>query len=190
MISLILSAYHGSNILNCILSKILKSSPSTSKKSESLQQFGTSRQKVENGIDSIQLRSLKPRNPKKLFVYFAARFLCQRKPMPNIAVLSAGTGTGRRKDCTELSVNVLNVENLSSQTCLLTHHEFEKHVVNLVQALDCENQEVYNLEVEEAYTYYANGILVHNCDLISQAINWLASKVTYWAVSHENTWGS
>ncbi|WP_442944487.1 hypothetical protein [Nostoc sp.] len=53
-----------------------------------------------------------------------------------------------------------------------------------------ENQEVYNLEVEEAHTYYANGILVHNCDSTSQAINWLASKVTYWAVSHDNTWGS
>jgi RNA polymerase sigma-B factor len=103
--------------------------------------------------------------------------------MLNIAALSAGTGTGRRKDCTELSVNALNVENLLSQTCLPTHHEFEKHVVNLVQALDCENQEVYNLEVEEAHTYYANGILVHNCDSTSQAINWLASKISAWAVS-------
>jgi hypothetical protein len=32
---------------------------------------------------------------------------------------------------------------------------------------------VYNLTVEGAHCYYANGILVHNCDTVSQAIRWL-----------------
>lgn len=31
-------------------------------------------------------------------------------------------------------------------------------------------QEVYNLSVENAYTYFANGILVHNCDCVSMSL--------------------
>lgn len=31
---------------------------------------------------------------------------------------------------------------------------------------------VYNLTVEGAHCYYANGILVHNCDTVTQFLNW------------------
>ena len=31
-------------------------------------------------------------------------------------------------------------------------------------------QPVYNLTVEGAHCYYANGVLVHNCDTVSQAL--------------------
>ena len=32
---------------------------------------------------------------------------------------------------------------------------------------------VYNLTVEGCHLYYAGGILVHNCDACSQALNWM-----------------
>lgn len=34
-------------------------------------------------------------------------------------------------------------------------------------------QPVYNLTVANAHCYYANGILVHNCDTVSGALNWM-----------------
>lgn len=40
------------------------------------------------------------------------------------------------------------------------------------------------------FSTFPNGSNDDQVDGTSQAINWLASKVTYWAVSHENTWGS
>jgi hypothetical protein len=32
---------------------------------------------------------------------------------------------------------------------------------------------VYNLTVEGAHCYYANGVLVHNCDTVSQGVRYL-----------------
>jgi predicted phage terminase large subunit-like protein len=40
------------------------------------------------------------------------------------------------------------------------------------------------------FSTFPNGANDDMCDSTSQAINWLASKVTYWAVSHDNAWGS
>lgn len=34
-------------------------------------------------------------------------------------------------------------------------------------------QRVYNLTVEDAHHYYADGVLVHNCDTVSQALTHL-----------------
>jgi hypothetical protein len=32
-------------------------------------------------------------------------------------------------------------------------------------------QKVYNITVEDAQTYYVNGVLVHNCDTVSMAMS-------------------
>lgn len=40
------------------------------------------------------------------------------------------------------------------------------------------------------FSTFPNGSNDDMVDSTSQAINWLASKVTYWAVSHDNIWGS
>ena len=37
---------------------------------------------------------------------------------------------------------------------------------------------VYNLKVDKIPLYYANGVLVHNCDALSQALNWLKTRRT------------
>ncbi|MEH2393895.1 MAG: phage terminase large subunit [Nostoc sp.] len=39
------------------------------------------------------------------------------------------------------------------------------------------------------FSTFPNGSNDDQVDSTSQAINWLASKVTYWAVSHDNLWG-
>jgi hypothetical protein len=38
---------------------------------------------------------------------------------------------------------------------------------------DTEPQKVYNLSIERAQCYYANGILVHNCDTVTGALGYL-----------------
>jgi predicted phage terminase large subunit-like protein len=45
----------------------------------------------------------------------------------------------------------------------------------LVKAVMCTNtsKQVYNLTVDGAHCYYANGILVHNCDTVSMAISYM-----------------
>jgi predicted phage terminase large subunit-like protein len=42
----------------------------------------------------------------------------------------------------------------------------------------------------QEFSTFPNGSNDDMVDSTSQAINWLASKVTYWAVSHDNFWGS
>ncbi len=39
------------------------------------------------------------------------------------------------------------------------------------------NAPVYNLTVEAPHCYYANGILVHNCDALTQFLNWIRGKM-------------
>jgi hypothetical protein len=49
-----------------------------------------------------------------------------------------------------------------------------------------QRQSVYNLSVEHAHSYYANGILVHNCDALSY-IDQLA-VTSYFEDADDNDW--
>jgi hypothetical protein len=49
-----------------------------------------------------------------------------------------------------------------------------------------QRQSVYNLSVEHAHSYYANGILVHNCDALSY-IDQLA-VTTYFEQDDDDSW--
>lgn len=42
-----------------------------------------------------------------------------------------------------------------------------------------DKQVVYNLTIEHDHVYYANGILVGNCDSVSQALKWLTKRQKY-----------
>jgi hypothetical protein len=41
-------------------------------------------------------------------------------------------------------------------------------------------QEVYNLKVDKIPLYYANGVLVHNCDSFSQFLTWFKNNSIDW----------
>ena len=44
--------------------------------------------------------------------------------------------------------------------------------------IDTHEQDVYNLTVDDAHEYFANGILVHNCDSIKSVLaDWAATAV-------------
>jgi hypothetical protein len=38
--------------------------------------------------------------------------------------------------------------------------------------LESSEEEVYDLMIEDKHEYFANGILVHNCDAIRYAVHW------------------
>ena len=189
MIFLILSVYRVSNIVRSIHTKILKSKSNICEILGSLLKIGINRQKVGSGIDNTQRRSPLRFDPKKSLVFFVGRFLCQKEQPLNTVAINVDTDTENPLGFTESRENALNAENFSLLTCQSTQHKSLRLVADPVLQKESESREVYNLEVEKAHTYYANGILVHNCDATSQAINWLSSKISMWAISHDNYWG-
>ncbi len=54
--------------------------------------------------------------------------------------------------------------NTSSQNHVVSHAHTSCRQVNHVQTIDSYYAEVYDIEVEDCHEYFANGILVHNCD--------------------------
>lgn len=48
-----------------------------------------------------------------------------------------------------------------------------------VESLDGKELPVYNLQIEDAHMFFANGCLVHNCDSLSQALNYFRDHSTY-----------
>ncbi len=48
-----------------------------------------------------------------------------------------------------------------------------------VESLDGKELPVYNLQIEDAHMFFANECLVHNCDSLSQALNYFRNNSTY-----------
>lgn len=44
---------------------------------------------------------------------------------------------------------------------------------------------VYNLTVEGAHCYYANGVLVHNCDTVTMALSYFRNKFIFQTADDE-----
>ena len=73
------------------------------------------------------------------------------------------TGTGNHPIHTQNGWK--NLSTLTGEDVLITT-ETPKKVCSIAPA---GKQQVYNLSVEEAETYYANGVLVHNCTSMALA---------------------
>ena len=165
-----LSAYRATNTVRSLVGFVQKNKNSTWKTLDTWQENGIEAMKAEHGIAKTQ----KPRKLRKqnAFACIVGKSLWQSNQTPSSVPTIANkptTTTTLRKP----SWFANTVEKLSWLSSVRTERN-EQPVAELVQDdLPSKNvpMKVYNLTVEGVHCFYANGILVHNCDAMTQALN-------------------
>lgn len=128
---------------------------------------GTGAKKAGNGI--LNIHEIKKEFQKNFNVIIAKMNLRVFIPTHNFAVINAGSNTEENSKEFHIKQNALCVtQNLKAPK--LNHASpKEKHVLkNASQNLHIAT--VYNLTVEKDHVYYANGLLVSNCDALTGTI--------------------
>ena len=167
------SAYRFGNICKSIWRKICKirnMSPRISglwKKQESRQKIGIEAKKDANGIGNTQnLLILQPATSKP--AYNAEENSYHINRAQNFAATDAAKSI--EHETFDLSGYAKNVEKNSDTGKENLHRRIGNSAASLAE-LDTqtktEKRAVYNLTIEGAHCYYANGILVSNCDMLT-----------------------
>lgn len=167
----ILSVYHGMNTARKLITK-LKGSKNILTRCGRLQVHGIEAKKEEVGIASMLKKGFRP------FINVSVRFVA-----PFL----------RQKVQTEGSAQESVKPNTDGITSVIRSQKNAKSVVksSLPSRVEAENPElpapelvaeswggiepVYNLCVSDVHMFFANGVLVHNCDATTQALNYFRS---------------
>jgi hypothetical protein len=180
--SRIWNVWNAENIVHSIQSNILqtlktmKSVLNILPTSVHSRQNGMDLQKELSGIDNTVSTRGSPVNPSKRYVSSAEKNSMTSPDVktPVFAQTTASPSTGDEVEWTTLNASAFSVERCLQSTNI--PHRRHAHINVLpvsVQKLP-EKRSVYNLTVYDAHEYYANGILVSNCD----AARYLFSKLT------------
>ncbi|MFH1209217.1 MAG: terminase family protein [archaeon] len=176
MTTLIWSVYCGGNIAKNILLKIKKNSLDIYHIFKIWQKNGINQKKEESGIKNIGSIVLEKLNIKNLYVCFVENILNQNMLTLSVVQNIAEKNTMKELENIKKLKNVLFVEKNLKQ---YKESQKEKHVQKSVDGFQCriivEKKKVYNLETKD-HVYYANNILVHNCDSTSGAFSKLSNK--------------
>jgi len=172
-----LSVYQGVNIGNCILLKIKKSSWCILKRFESWLQNGINQKKAESGIKTKEIMEFGIRNLiEKLFVYSVKMFSYLNHLLLSIAPINVDMNIGKfayqMGNLTSQKNASFAEKNLLQEDIMQIINGENRAVIDVPNNL-CLKQKVYNLTVEKDHMYYANGILVSNCDAMTQVLSWL-----------------
>ena len=156
---------------------ILKSRKPISIKSDPCRLLGIGLRKVGSGI----VRMLKARNlgHMKLNVFNVRKYSSQNE---RITLNSAVENVLMTTEAKVIQPTLRNVScaTLSSKPLLTGLNVAQQNVTikNGLGLIKDVEVKVYNLKVDKIPLYYANGVLVHNCDALSQALNWLKTRRT------------
>lgn len=163
----ILLVYRLKNIQKSLKISTKKSVEVTWKSKDQKSTNGTKARQEEPGIHPMLRKLLKIASRDLMFACNVAKkelikVLGQNK---NTVPTFAATNSGSLKDFITLPPSVLSADWNLMESFQSIPQNGRKPVPDLVP----ENMEpVYNLKVEGDPTYFANGILVHNCDAMSQ----------------------
>lgn len=164
-----LSAYRAANTLRRSIS-ILKGFVETLTGSGLSRPLGT-----EVRLDALGTGSTRsnPRPSKNATASVAGSSSSQKESTLNIALGNAKSNTvttTMRSRKTELAWSAEQTSQLSSAR---TGKEALSRVAENVEPSgeSGSRQPVFNLTIEDAHCFYANGLLVHNCDAMTQALN-------------------
>lgn len=142
-----------------------------------LPQDGIRRRKVENGIESMRPKTPNAFHIKTSNASNAAEILSPRCRTPNIArqnVLPRSAAEPNRS----LNSNALGAtrrsKGKSQKPC--EKQNAGKQVLFVREVVLQDTVPTYNLSVEGEHEYYANGILVHNCDAFADGISQLLGE--------------
>ena len=139
-------------------------------KSGILQAFGINQKKEENG--TVTMRNQSCLKTKVLFAWCA--LLASSESLRRLSIALAGAVKRLFTDKVNLkSKNHVSFAARSSLQKGLEPRLKQKHVQGFARE-DSELKEVYNLTVSGYGCYYANGVLVSNCDTLSGAFNELS----------------
>lgn len=167
----ILSVYHGANTARKLITK-LKGSKSTWIRFGRLLVRGIEVKKEEVGIVNMPKKGFRPFI--NVSVRFVAPFLRQKVQTEGSAQESVKLNTDGITSATQSQKNVKSVVKSS----LLSRVEAENpelHALEPVAVSSGGIEPVYNLCVSDVHMFFANGVLVHNCDATTQALNYFRS---------------
>jgi predicted phage terminase large subunit-like protein len=163
----ILNAYRVACIGQCLKELIQKRVPFTCKKSDRLQSSGIGQKQEENGTGIMQSQVLEQKKQNKHLLSQGLRskalnyvFGAVQSLSTRISEIHSALQNAKFKKVDIEEVNT----NLSIHTM----------------------QPVFNLSVEYPHCYFANGILVHNCDTVTQALIYLRKSRWFENTADEN----
>ncbi len=140
------------------------------------QQHGIDQKKVENGI--VKTVKHVKESIKICYAFIVQKNFNQSLVIQNIAAKSAvnftdfiPTDISCQKYAKNASLNLKLIQEMEKKSDSVLNHVQE----NLIT----KKAKVYNLQIEDASCYYANGILVGNCDCLSDAFTYLHNIMKY-----------
>jgi hypothetical protein len=125
------------------------------------QLIGTARQKAAFGIHNMQKRYGNPAKVPSTFVNIVTKFFYQ-KHLENTAQTHVNLRQGSKAGSTTRKGRANDAEKGLPLINTPRTDFAPVHVVRVIG--ESKKQPVYNLQVAGAREYYANGVLVHNCD--------------------------
>lgn len=165
-------AYHEMNMQNYIKQKMLKNKWNISHGLENLQRYGINQKKENNGIETMLRNKQKIEENLILFVDVVESILNLFERMHYIVLetahkkISIGEAESLLKEYVNIVEKNLNMMHIQE---MYREEELESAAVDRT-LLNMGKVPVYNLTVDESHVYYANNILVSNCDAATQAI--------------------
>lgn len=174
MILATLSVYHAANIAKRSISR-LRTCGNILMTSGTSQLVGIKAQKGASGIENTQnSRRVAQRSAFALVVGIA---FWLKEAIHSFAHESAKSNTATTTRLLPKSESVLFVVTSSQRLSAHTDIRQLRVAESAKQSSDCrKKQAVFNLMVEDAHCFYANGMLVHNCDAMTQALSDLNAK--------------
>ena len=167
----ILSVYHGMNTARKLITK-LKGSTNILTRCGRLQVHGIEAKKEEVGIASMLKKGFRPFI--NVSVRFVAPFLRQKVQTEGSAQESVKPNTDGITSVIRSQKNAKSVVK-SSLPSRVEAENPELHAPELVAESWGGIEPVYNLCVSDVHMFFANGVLVHNCDATTQALNYFRS---------------
>lgn len=167
----ILSVYHGMNTARKLITK-LKGSKNILTRCGRLQVHGIEAKKEEVGIASMLKKGFRPFI--NVSVRFVAPFLGQKVQTEGSAQESVKPNTDGITSVIRSQKNAKSVVK-SSLPSRVEAENPELHAPELVAESWGGIEPVYNLCVSDVHMFFANGVLVHNCDATTQALNYFRS---------------
>lgn len=167
----ILSVYHGMNTARKLITK-LKGSKNNLTRCGRLQVHGIEAKKEEVGIASMLKKGFRPFI--NVSVRFVAPFLRQKVQTEGSAQESVKPNTDGITSVIRSQKNAKSVVK-SSLPSRVEAENPELHAPELVAESWGGIEPVYNLCVSDVHMFFANGVLVHNCDATTQALNYFRS---------------
>ena len=178
------SVYQVGNMLRNTLTRMTPSSKNFKRQDKKQLKSGIEVKKEGNGIQNMERMLLQALNQSKSLAKSVEKYSKAKEHLQNIVQINVAKDGEANTEELNIQANVLCVEmNLKGQN-INRPHQKEKHVQNFVQTdstIKTEKKKVYNLTVDKDHVYYANGLLVSNCD----ATTGVAEKASRSAFSFE-----